>query len=91
MIGWLPSKLFQQFERNRFLPLDSVRIHGIEQIYRHPLNHFIEHTHAAIKISFELAGNGSVVERLRKLAPGNLPVRNQHQAVQPPARRICGH
>jgi len=38
-----------------------------------------------------LAGNGSIFQGLRKLAPGNFPVGNQHQAPHSSACRVSRH
>ncbi len=46
---------------------------------------------ASVEIGAELAGEGSVVERLRELAPGNFSFGNQHEAVHVAARGIGGH
>ncbi len=87
----LPVEAFQQFDRSSFLSFETVRVHRVQQIDRHALHHFIEHTHAAVEVSLQLAGDGAVVERLRKFSPGNLALRNQDQAAHARARRVSRH
>ena len=54
--------MLKQLESDRFLPFNAIRINRVQQIHRHFLDVFIEHSHAAIEIGFELAGDGAVVE-----------------------------
>ena len=87
----LPCELLHEFDGGSFLAFDAIRIHRIQQVDRLLANEFVEDADASVEIGAELAGEGSVVERLRELAPGNFAIRNQHQAVHVAARGIGGH
>ena len=87
----LPRELLHEFDGGGFLAFDAIRIHRIQQIDRFLADEVVEDADASIEIGAELAGEGAVVERLRKFAPGNLAFRNQHQAAHVAARRIGGH
>ena len=91
MVGRLPRELLHQFDGGSFLAFDAIRIHRIQQVDRLLANKLVENADASVEIGAELAGEGSVVERLRELAPGNFSIRDQHQAVHVAARGIGGH
>ena len=89
--GGCQSKLFQQLDRGSFLAFETVWVHRVQKINRHALHHFIQHAHAAVEVSLQLAGDGAVVEGLRKFSPGDLALRNQDQAAHSCTRGVSGH
>ena len=91
MVGRLPGELFEQFDGGGFLAFDAIGIDGVEQVDGLLPNEFVENAHAAVEVGAELAGERAVVEGLRELAPGNFPVRNEHQAPHISARGVGGH
>ena len=91
MVGRLPAQLLEQFDGSSLLAFDAIGIDRVQKIDRLLAHEFIQDQNAAVKIGAELAGEGSVVERLRQLAPGNLAFGDQHQAVHVAARSVGGH
>ena len=81
----------KKFEGSSLLSFNAIRVDRVQQIYRHALDNFIEHANASVEIRLELAGDRSVVERLRELSPGNLAVGDEHQAVKASACRVRCH
>ena len=91
MLWRQPVELLKQLNRSSLLAFEPVRVYRIEQAHWHALHHFIQHAHAAIEVSFQLACDRAVVERLRQFAPGNLPFGNEHQTAHSTACRVGGH
>src|SRR5208282_5003970 len=81
VIRRLPRELLHKFDGGSFLAFDAIRIHRIQQVDRLLADKVVENANASVEIGAELACEGSVVERLRELAPGNFAVRDQHQTV----------
>src|SRR5712692_10124910 len=71
VVGRLPRELLHEFDGGGFLAFDAIRINRIQQVDRFLADEVVEDADASVKISAELAGEGSGVERLRELAPGN--------------------
>src|ERR1700674_3167317 len=65
----LPCELFHEFDGSSFLAFDAIRIDRIQQVDRLLANKLVEDADTSVEIGAELAGERSVVERLRELAP----------------------
>src|SRR5262249_45729252 len=77
VVGGLPVKLLEQFKGESFLAFEAERIDRVELVDRSFANKFLQKFQAAIEVGAQLAGNSTIVESLRKFAPGNLAVGNQ--------------
>ena len=91
VVGHIPVEGLGNLEGRRLLPLQPVRIDRVEQVDRRFIHNLRQQCQAAVEVGLQLAGHRAVVHRLRELAPGDLAVGNQHQALQPGARGISGH
>ncbi len=91
MVGHVPVKRLGNLKGGRLLPFQPVRIHRVQQIDRRFLHDLRQQFEAAVEVGGQLAGDGAVIHGLRELAPGDLALGNQHQALQPGARGVGGH
>src|SRR6267143_660520 len=91
VIRRLPCELLHELDSSGFLSFDAIRIHRIQQVDRLLANEVVEDADASVEIGAELAGESSIVERLRELAPGNFSIRDEHEAMHVAARGIGGH
>ncbi len=91
MIRRLPFELFHQFDGSSLLALNAIRVDRVQKIDGLSADEFVQDADAAVEVGAELAGEGSVVERLRKLAPGNFAFGDQDQAAHVAASGVGRH
>ena len=88
VVRHIPVEGLGNLKGRRLLPLQSVGVDRVEQIDGRFIHNLRQQVETAIEVRPQLAGNGTVIHRLRELTPGDLALRNQHQAAQPGARRL---
>ena len=91
VVGRLPVELLEQFERESFLAFEAKGIDRIQLIDGRAQNQFLQQAQATVEVGAQLAGDGTVVERLREFAPGNFAVGHKHQAAHASASGVGGH
>jgi len=77
----------QQLDRERLLAFQAKWIDGVQLIHRRTQDQLLQESQATVEISPQLASHGSIIERLRELAPGDLSFRNQISACPDSLRR----
>src|SRR5260370_40507629 len=73
------------------MPLEREWVDGVQLVDGGSPYQLLKQTQAAVEIRAELTSEGAIIERLRKLAPGNLSFRHEHQAAHATARGISRH
>ena len=83
-VGRLPAQRFQHAEHDRLLPFQPEGIDAVDQVDAQLLADLLDAGHGVVEVAGDLHRQRAVVERLRKLAVGDLARADEdHRLHQP--------